>query len=426
MDWGCGGWGIQLRRVHMKRALLSSFAMVLLFVRIAPCEEPAQPAALPEMERPTVSSERQHALELYKQYKLAEALPLLQKLAQENPNDVVVWESCGVAMASYAQTLTDPAQRKLARQKARTVLLKAQAMGDNSNIVKVLLPMIPEDGGDDVVYSPRKEADAAMQQAEADFAKGDFDKALEGYRQALVLDPKLYDAALFSGDAWFKKNDNVTAGEWYKRAIEINPARETAYRYWGDSLMAQGKMTEARPLFIEAVVAEPYTNRTWTGLSQWAEKNGTPLTPPTLHDKCKVWILDGKMKVELDKSLPKGDPSTAAWIAYGVMRGTWRSEKYKQAHPDAVYRRTLQEEVECLHSMVQTLREWREANGGSLRTDAELVKLMKIDDAGLLEPFVLFDRNDKEISEDYSAYLAAHKDLLVRYLNQFTVPKAGN
>ena len=40
---------------------------------------------------------------------------------------------------------------------------------------------------------------------EADFARGDYDKARQGYIQAILLDPKNYGAALFLGDVYFKQ-----------------------------------------------------------------------------------------------------------------------------------------------------------------------------------------------------------------------------
>ncbi len=80
-----------------------------------------------------------------------------------------------------------------------------------------------------------------MQQAEADFARGDLDKAREGYMRAYLLDPKQYYAALFMGDAYFKQHQPVFAGEWFSNAIKIDPNIETAYRYWGDALLGAGQ-----------------------------------------------------------------------------------------------------------------------------------------------------------------------------------------
>jgi hypothetical protein len=43
--------------------------------------------------------------------------------------------------------------------------------------------------------------------------------------------------------------------------------------------------------------------------------------------------------------------------------------------------------------------------------------------AGLLEPFVLLNRADNDITQDYNDYRAANRDKLRRYLDEFVVPK---
>lgn len=49
---------------------------------------------------------------------------------------------------------------------------------------------------------------------------------------------------------------------------------------------------------------------------------------------------------------------------------------------------------------------------------------MKIDQAGFLGPFVLLNRTDKDIAQDFVPYRTAHRDMLYRYFDEFVVPKA--
>ena len=116
--------------------------------------------------------------------------------------------------------------------RARTLLLHAKELGDNSNLLQILLDGIPPDGRDSS-FSPDTNVEQVMRMAESAFQSGDLGKALEGYSQALVLDPKLYSAALFGGDTLFKMKQYDKAGDWFARAIQIDPNVETAYRYWG-------------------------------------------------------------------------------------------------------------------------------------------------------------------------------------------------
>jgi predicted Zn-dependent protease len=154
------------------------------------------------------------AFELYKQGKMVDAMPLLEELAAENPKDIAVMESWGSSVLSYAQTLSDVDSRKKARIRARSILLKAQALGDTSDFLQTLLRELPEDGSFSA-FSDKKDVDEAMQQAEADFARGDLERARQGYMRAHLLDPKQYYAALFIGDTFFKQHQPAFAGEWF-------------------------------------------------------------------------------------------------------------------------------------------------------------------------------------------------------------------
>ncbi len=334
------------RHVAVLAILLALLSGPLSSAQTASGQAPSTPTA------PNDDPERKHALELYKDGRMVEAMPLLEKLAERYPKDTVVWEGWGVSMLGYAQTLDEPDLRKKARLRARTILLKAKDLGDNSNLLQTLLGMIPEDGGN-ITFSSRQEVDDVMQRAEADFARGDLDKAVEGYMQASLLDPNLYEAPLFTGDALFKEHKPGSAGEWFKRAIQIDPNRETAYRYWGDALVSQGEMQAAREKFIQGVIAEPYGRNSWMGLNQWAGRAKVTLNWVRLQDKSAVTQKDEKnVTLTLDNSL-KGDLNMAAWLAYGAGRASWHGDKFKKEFPNEPnYRRTMREEADCLHLMV--------------------------------------------------------------------------
>lgn len=140
------------------------------------------------------------ALDLYKQGKFVDAMPMFESLSAQYPSDIMVRESWAFCTMAYAITQSDAEQRKKARAWARKIAVEAKDLGDKSQILEVLLA-IPEDGSEPK-FSDRKEVDEAMKGAEADFARGDLDKAKEGYLRTLLLDPNNYEAALFTGDVY--------------------------------------------------------------------------------------------------------------------------------------------------------------------------------------------------------------------------------
>src|SRR4030095_11974363 len=236
--------------------------------------------------------QRREAMELFDNLKMAEAMPWLEQMSAKYPDDVVIKERWAFATLSYAATLTDTELRKKARIRGRKIALDAQKLGDNSPLLQTMLEL-PEDGSEPN-FSERAEVDQAMKAAEADFSRGDLDKAREGYLRALLLDPQNYNAALFTGDVYFKQRIYGSAGEWFARAIQIDRNRETAYRYWGDALTAAGKNDEARAKFMEAIVAEPYSRSAWQGVAAWADKNGVKLNFVQLQDKSELKVKDDK------------------------------------------------------------------------------------------------------------------------------------
>ena len=377
---------------------------------------------------PLTDADRERAMKLWDEHKLADALPLLERLAAERPKDAVVMERYGFAVLATAAGIKDPEASKHGRLRARKILLQAQALGDNSNLLQILLQGIPEDGGA-APFSKNPEVESVMRDAEAAFGRGDLQQALNGYVNAFALDPKLYEAAVFAGDTYFKMHQHQSACEWYARAVDVDPDRETAHRYWGDALMAMGEPAQARAKFIEAIVAEPYRRKAWVGAEQWAGRNKLSLSAPKITPPHSISApstgADGKtqINVTIDPAMLGGkgadQDGRSAWLIYPLNRALWSGEKFAKEFPgEKQYRHTLKEEAESLH-LVATQARTKKAK----RLDPELALLLKLDDAGLIEAYVLIAAADQGISQDYAAYRAANRDRLRRYLDEYVVPK---
>lgn len=364
------------------------------------------------------------AFEAYDAGKMVEALPQLEALAAKYPTDIVIKERWAFSTLLYAATLNDPEQRKKARVRARAIALEAQKLGDNSQLLMSALE-VPEDGSEGL-FSKTPEVDAAMRSAEANFARGEYDKARDGYIQVLLLEPTNYDAALFVGDVYFRQHVQGSAGEWFARAVQIDPNREAAYRYWADSLLAFGKNTEAWLKFIDAIVAELCRQSAWDGAQKWAHLNKTELHLLRLEDKAQVRRQDDRnINITLDNSAfaKKNDLNGLAWTSYGLTRVLWQGDRFKKEFPnEPKYRRTMKEEVDCLHSMLAVLKEQKHFDKKKAGLPPSLLELIKIDDAGLLEPFVLISRADNDIAQDYPAYRDANREKVRVYLDTFVVP----
>lgn len=370
-------------------------------------------------------AEKRRAIQLLENSKPTEALPILERLTESNPEDGQAMFYFGFAILAQAQTLTDKNARKQSRIRARAAMLKARESGYKSPLLDSILESIPADGGEEQNYSANAEADKAMREGEAAFVKGNLDAALAAYQRALEHDPKLYEAALFAGDMYAKKGQAFKAAEWYDRAIQIAPDRETAYRYSATPLMAAGKLEEARLRYIEAVLAEPFNRLAWAGMAGWAEAAGVQLAHPKIDVPTNVTTSKGdKTTMELDPMMLLGkDDGAASWLVYGLTRMLWAKEKFAKEFPgEKGYRHTLREEAEALRSVVESVRQ--QTKDKKIKTlDASLARLVKLQDEGLLEAYILFARVDAGIAQDYAGYRKTNRDKLRRYLSEYVTAK---
>ena len=369
--------------------------------------------------------ERQRAFALFNESKIAEALPLFEKLAVRYPEDREVLEPLGMLLISQAGSLKDAAARKEMRKRGREVLVKAQKLGANSALLKSMLESVTPDGDTDETFSTKKEVDEAMREGEAAFMKADIKKAIEMYQKALLLDPNVYEAALFTGDVYYKTAEQKKAGEWFARAIAIDPDRETAYRYWGDSLMKQGRATEAGEKFVEAYIAEPYSRLSRAAFVNWAQKLNVPIAHPEVQIPANVTPKEGSnVTLTLDPSMFKKEgknPSDAAWLTYGLVRASWTMSEFAKQYPkEKKYRHSLKEEAAAFRSAIRVLEEKKVKD-----PDRSLQTIVKLEKEGLLEAFILLAMPDEGIAQDFPAYRKTNADNLRRYVKAYVLNNSG-
>jgi tetratricopeptide (TPR) repeat protein len=374
----------------------------------------------------SIAQLKEKALELTKQTKYTEALPLLEKIVIAEPGNAQMHFYLGFALIAQANNSKDLAQRKVLRLRARAIFIRAKELKVNEPLVDALIQAIPLDGADGAAFSQNIAANSLMTEAEAFFSQGKLDEALSNYQKALELDPKLYHAALFAGDVFIQKGDLVQGQAWYERAIAIDPNRETAYRYSATPLMKQGKTEAARNRYIEAFITEPYNKFARAGLVQWAQITGTQLAHPAIDIPSNITFDDkGNANINLDANALLGgkDDGSFAWISYGLTRSTWRKERFGKKFPDEpAYRHSLAEEADALRSVITLATSDKKVKNLS----PSLAKLKRLDDEGLLEAYILLARPDEGIAKDHPAYLKENRDKLRRYMIEYVATGGGN
>ena len=351
-------------------------------------------------------------VQLLKADNYVEALPILEKLAKAEPDNADIRFYLGFTLLAQSKNTKD---KEAARQlviRARQSFVKAKELGSTEKVLDSFISSIPEDGNLGGQFSKNTEADNTMQEAEAAFTQGKIDQALSLYQKALKLDPTIYEAALFSGDMYLRKEDFPNAEIWYQKAIAINPDRETAYRYSATPLMKQKKYDQARDRYVEAYISEPYNSMSAIGISQWAEATNANLGHPKIEIPFDIKD-DGSGGA-------KGDVP-ASWTVYGTTRSEWRKTKFTKAFPnEKIYRHSLAEEAEAIRSVLNAAAAEAKSNKAA-PANPVIIQLNKLNDAGLLEAYILLARPDAGIAADYAAYLKQNRVKLRRYVTEYVI-----
>jgi hypothetical protein len=83
----------------------------------------------------------------------------------------------------------------------------------------------------------------------------------------------------------------------------------------------------------------------------------------------------------------------------------------------------MKEEADSLGLMITVMKEQKDYAKKLKELDPSLQSLIKIQEAGFLDAFVLLNRADADIAKDYEPYRATHRDVIRSYLDDFVVPK---
>lgn len=367
-------------------------------------------------------ADRQKAAALFGQGKRLEALPLLEELVRRDPRDHEMLVALAASLIDHAATLADQDAAAKERFRARDLVQRAWELGNTTVLaenLRQLLGEVPANGA--IEFSANPAVEPIMRDGEAAFSRRDFDEALRAYAKALELEPTNYSATLFTGNTYDRKNDVAKAAEWYERAIQLSPNVETAYRYYADMLAKEGDMGKARTMLIRAAVAEPYNKIVWREIRAWAIINktafnivyvGVPLPP----------------KDDLASNARESHDVSSAWRAYYSVRADWqKGTRFQQQFPhEAEYRHSLPEESEALTAAANVVEKLEEdqKTGELVTANPVAGLLLKLHDAGLIDPYVLFSLGDDGIAKDYVAYRAKNRVKLEDYMDKFVIPPA--
>jgi tetratricopeptide (TPR) repeat protein len=183
--------------------------------------------------------------------------------------------------------------------------------------------------------------------------KGEFNKAIEAYTQAIAKDPKSADAYCCRGIAYGEKRDFEKAREDYTTAIRLNPPSASAYYNRGRLSGLEGRLDAAIDDYTHAIdidhgFADAYVGRGLTCFQkrdyQRAISDATAAIQHQPRD-AEAFLLRGQARVET------GQASEA-------IEDLTRAIKLKPKSPDAYYYRALA--YVGTHNLAKAVADWTE------------------------------------------------------------------
>ena len=124
--------------------------------------------------------------------------------------------------------------------------------------------------------------------------KGEYDKAIEDYAEAIRLDPKQVLAYVYRGRAWAFQDKYDKAIQDYSEAIRLDP--KSAAGYSGRALVwnAQNEYDKAIKDFTDAIRADPKNIAAFFGRGNvWLTKRITrrrSRITPSSSDSNRAWV----------------------------------------------------------------------------------------------------------------------------------------
>ena len=384
-------------------------------------------AQAPAKTEADLNAEAARADALYKQAQALATLPLYQNLHAQRPANTVYTERLAMAWIAAAGASASPQEQVADRNLARKFFLEAQAAGDHSDLLQVMLEKLgpaqasPSASTASISPSDPRAPAGPFAQAELLFSKGDIQGAIVLYEQSFHEHPDFYSAPLYAGDAEYKLNHFDQAGVWFARAIAVNPDIETAHRYWADCLMKDGKPLQARTQYIDAFLADPYSKAPRLALRAWGNSQHILYVPPPIQLGARVVTNpNGGTSITLDQKLTA--PFITAWTTYALTSTAWQTTEFSKRYPnEKAYRHTVAEEAESLHAALKSLRA---TNLPESDYDPTFRALAALEKDNMIECFILLDAPDNGTAHDYAAYRAAHRDLLRAYIEKYDLHPA--
>lgn len=331
--------------------------------------------------------------------KLQEALDKYQAAARADGTASFPLSSIADLLYGLSEGAAPPRKDKLREQAGQAAGAALQNAPDDPVAHEVLRKL------NDDTQEPRHAGNAAAEKAhtaaETAFAQRDWDTALKHYRDAMAADPHYAAAFVGAGDCYYVQQQWPQAEDLFRQAVAIEPRNSQAWRFLSDALANQGKFDAAEDALLSAIAAHPSQLPNWNKLGALRAQRGQPSPVPLdLVPMARVSIVDGKGKVDVDKSLMEkhGPFDMAVALAQAMATVVLRQE-----HPDWS---PFKVELESWNKAMTVADELTAKDGKTLH-DPAMLKMQEFYRRNQLDAALLLLRYREAYRADLDKWLAA-------------------
>jgi tetratricopeptide (TPR) repeat protein len=279
-------------------------------------------------------------------------------------------------------------------------------------------------------YSCPAESVQAYERAEDLLPQARHAEAIAQYRKAVDGCPQNADMWIHFGEAFFEQGDYEQARDLFHEGVLRDPWNRSGHRFLADAELHLNHVEAAYHRATLAVVSDPTYEAGWHFLQDVVWRLGGEwrrafVVKPTLT------VNDGKPTIRLpadaeSEILPHGNNAT--WISYVMLRhrglitndATAVFPSDLQASP----REATQTALQCEQAAVdKTLKIYEEliAQKPEQRTKF-WDQMRRARDSGFLREAIFLHLMDRELAAEYAAYRDQNGERLVRYVEQQLAP----
>ncbi|MFP4497530.1 MAG: tetratricopeptide repeat protein, partial [Vulcanimicrobiota bacterium] len=216
--------------------------------------------------------------------------------------------------------------------------------------------------------------------------EGKFDEAEVLVNKSIELDPEYSSLHVYLGRIHHRKGEVEKALSSYEQALSVNPVDILALNYKAEALMEKDGLIKDRDSLVRALVLQRNYELTWQNLKKLGKEMGFEVYDEPFLPLYSLQRMDNKkIRIYIDLD------TVTRWMPYSFCKAVWQYYPgyFEKKMGEKEYRETLQEEYECVENMLWSYNAFRVR--GKYPRDPMLERMKDIKTRFFIKEFIKFE-----------------------------------